>query len=369
MTAAPGPPERNRTLLYLLVFAGTAALMAGLAELFALGQLGPGPYFNVALGSSVLIVSVLFLAPRPAVSASAGTVSGDLPDPLDIRPSARGGAEGTGSAGGPPLGTRPGQGDRPPSLERPGTVAATEAAPVPPRPWQVRTLPSDLAGGRALPRNPEGVLETLDQLAEELTRPIPGTPVTDPGGLAPEERGPPPIPVDEEDLARPVSPERSPLSAPPGGDRGASPPKGPLELPTEEDLLHAVPPFGGLPQEVRPTPRGGGDHAPVDESMIRPPLDPFRGALPTPPGPVPRRATSLSARPGQAPSPPRAPEPSPRPRNLPGPDSPGPADPFISEEDLQGMLWALEQRLRSQTAPAPGTSPRGNRNPWDPSAG
>ncbi len=367
MTDISGPPERRRTLLYLLIFAGTAALLAGLVELFALGQLGPGPYFNVALGSSVLLVSVLFLLPSalPSPVGNPGTGSGDLPDPLTGRTPPNGAPDASDPSARLPLGTRSGNGDPSPSFEHPGTLAGGETETAPHRPWQVRKLPTDLGGGFALPRNPEGVLATLDQLSEELTKPIPAP--RDPGDLATEAPTSPQTPLNEEDLARPVSPGHAPLTEDLPGDGRPSRVNRPLELPTEEELLQAIPPLVRSPTDDGiPDPLGAGDGTPSEERSLRARLDAFRRDFPAPPAHLPRQSDRLPPRRGRVPSPARTHSISSTAGNPPRSGPLGPTDPLLSEEDLQGMLSALEQRLRSGTPPPPGPSTPENRRPWDP---
>lgn len=370
MTKTSGLPERRRTLLYLLILAGATALLAGLVELFALGQLGPGPYFNVALGSSVLIVSVLFLVPNPISPAPASgpeAGSGDLPDPLTGRtpPIAVAGPQEPSahlrSPAAGPLGSSPSFSPGPP-----GALAQTGTDPAPHRPWQVRPLPADLGGGFTLPRNPEGVLATLDRLAEELTKPIPGLPPHEPGPPGVEPSLPAPAPVDEEDLARPVVPARSPPDSPPGTDQTTNG-NGPLRLPTEEELLRAIPGFTELRPDGIPDPEKAGGGESLEERSLRAGLEGFRRALPVPPGHAPRRPRSPSSRSGRGSSSTyRAHGPTAASGETPLPDPLGSPDPHVSEEDLQGMLSALEQRLRSGTSPSPPSTPV-LRRPWDPS--
>jgi hypothetical protein len=363
----PRPLEGRRALLYLLVFAGAAALLAGLAEILALAQPGPGPYFNVALGTSVLIVSVLFLLPNPAfprISPAEGAVSRDLPNPLTdptrsepgVVPSRTGPGDGTGSARTNPSSPGP--------FELPGVVAQDGVGPSPRRAWQVRPPPSDLGGGFSRPRNPEGVLATLDKLAEELSRPIPGAPPPEmePGTDPP--MAPTTDALDDEDLARPVPPARGPpLDSPPGTPQGPPGPS-PLRLPSEEDLLQAVP---ALIQPERPGPVGPGSDGiqeRFEEKELQAGLDSLRQTLSVAPNPAALRSVHAPgggkrSRSSRGARPPRAREGSP------SPDLLGPSAPHVSEEELQGMLSTLEERRRSPTAPAAPTTV--GRRPWDPS--
>jgi hypothetical protein len=208
------------------------------------------------------------------------------------------------------------------------------------------------------------VLASLDRLAEELARPVPGVraPPTE-ESPEPSEPAPPATHVIEDVLVHPHL-GRGSTSSPraPEGSRTELPPPRLLHLPTEKELLQ------GLPPESFPSPsRPASELKPVTASelpmgmeQIRSELEKLRHAFLSGP--------KRSGPPARRPSPPPA-HSTPSPATSPARPAPRAPQPLttkagrdqarVSEGDLQLLLDDLEFRLK---APLP-LAPRGGPSP------
>ncbi len=370
---APESTEReSRTLFTLLIIAGSIGLAGGTLELLLFGQFGPGPYFTVSLSTAVLLVTLLFvrttpspLTGNPAPSASPTAGPEDLPNPLST--------PGQNPLSDAFLARGDGWADEKTALTasfsaraRPEAAVASTAPELTleRRPWQAQPLPVPLGGGFLVPRTSEGVLASLDRLAEELARPVPGVraPPTE-ESPEPSEPAPPATHVIEDVLVHPHL-GRGSTSSPraPEGSRTELPPPRLLHLPTEKELLQ------GLPPESFPSPsRPASELKPVTASelpmgmeQIRSELEKLRHAFLSGP--------KRSGPPARRPSPPPA-HSTPSPATSPARPAPRAPQPLttkagrdqarVSEGDLQLLLDDLEFRLK---APLP-LAPRGGPSP------